>query len=79
MAGIPKIGIDAMGGDLGPAAVAAGTALAFREMPGRFSVTLVGDACADRLPVSHEAALLDIDTRYGDVVHTADAERLLSR
>ncbi len=44
-----------------------------------YPVTLVGDACADRLPISHEAALLDIDTRYGDVVATADAERLLSR
>ena len=43
MAGIPRIGIDAMGGDLGPAVVAEGTVLAFREMPGRFAITLVGD------------------------------------
>ena len=43
MSVIPRIGIDAMGGDLGPSVVAAGTVLAFREMPGRFSVTLVGD------------------------------------
>jgi len=43
MAGVPRIGIDAMGGDLGPAAVAAGTVQALREMPGRFTVTLVGD------------------------------------
>jgi glycerol-3-phosphate acyltransferase PlsX len=32
-----------MGGDYGPSAVAEGTVLAFREMPGRFTVTLVGD------------------------------------
>jgi nicotinamidase-related amidase len=44
-----------------------------------YPVTLVGDACADRLPIAHEATLLDIDTRYGDVVATADAERLLDR
>ncbi len=43
MGGIPRIGIDAMGGDLGPSAVATGTVMAFREMPGRFTVTLVGD------------------------------------
>jgi len=43
MADIPRIGIDAMGGDLGPSAVAAGTVLAFQEMPGRFTMTLVGD------------------------------------
>jgi glycerol-3-phosphate acyltransferase PlsX len=48
MAGIPRIGIDAMGGDLGPTAVAAGTVTAFREMPGRFTVTLVGDQEAIR-------------------------------
>ena len=39
---IPRIGIDAMGGDLGPSAVAEGTVLACREMPGQFRVTLVG-------------------------------------
>jgi glycerol-3-phosphate acyltransferase PlsX len=43
MAGVPRIGIDAMGGDLGPAAVAEGVIQAFHEMPGRFAVTLVGD------------------------------------
>jgi len=43
MASVPHIGIDAMGGDFGPTAVAEGTVLAFREMPGRFRVTLVGD------------------------------------
>jgi glycerol-3-phosphate acyltransferase PlsX len=43
MSSVPRIGIDAMGGDHGPSVVAEGTALAFREMPGRFEVTLVGD------------------------------------
>ena len=43
MSSIPRIGIDAMGGDFGSRAVAEGTALALREMPGRFKVTLVGD------------------------------------
>jgi glycerol-3-phosphate acyltransferase PlsX len=43
MSTVPRIGIDAMGGDYGPSAVAEGTALALREMPGRFRVTLVGD------------------------------------
>lgn len=42
-ASIPRIGIDAMGGDHGPSEVVAGTALALREMPGRFEITLVGD------------------------------------
>ncbi len=43
MASVPRIGIDAMGGDHGAGVVAEGVALAFREMPGRFQVTLVGD------------------------------------
>ena len=43
MASIPHIGIDAMGGDHGPTAVAEGVALAFREMPGRFRITLIGE------------------------------------
>ena len=43
MGTVPRIGIDAMGGDFGPPAVAEGTAQALREMPGRFRVTLVGD------------------------------------
>jgi len=61
MTSVPRIGIDAMGGDFGPSVVAEGTVLAFREMPGRFEVTLVGDesvirpalkrAHADSLPI----------------------------
>ena len=43
MSSIPHIGIDAMGGDLGPSAVVDGAARAFREMPGQFRITLVGD------------------------------------
>ncbi len=43
MTAVPHIGIDAMGGDFGPSAVVEGVALAAREMPGRFRVTLVGD------------------------------------
>jgi glycerol-3-phosphate acyltransferase PlsX len=43
MGSVPHIGIDAMGGDFGPPAVAEGTLLALREMPGRFKITLVGD------------------------------------
>jgi len=40
---IPRIGIDAMGGDFGPGPVAEGAALALKEWPGRFALTLVGD------------------------------------
>src|SRR5262249_53194939 len=40
---VPRIGIDAMGGDFGPKPVAEGAALALREWPGRFRLTLVGD------------------------------------
>src|SRR5213596_1741456 len=43
MAPVPRIGIDAMGGDHGPDVVAEGVALAYREMPGEFEVTLAGD------------------------------------
>jgi glycerol-3-phosphate acyltransferase PlsX len=67
MVGIPRIGIDAMGGDLGPAAVAAGTALALREMPGRFSVTLVGDE-GEILPALERAGAAGLDI---EVVHAA--------
>lgn len=43
MTAVPHIGIDAMGGDFGPSAVVEGVALAAREMPDRFRITLVGD------------------------------------
>jgi len=67
MAVIPRIGIDAMGGDLGPSVVAAGTVLAFREMPGRFSVTLVGDEAEIR-PALRRAGAAGMDI---EVVHAA--------
>jgi glycerol-3-phosphate acyltransferase PlsX len=43
MPSLPRIGIDAMGGDFGPSEATEGTVLACREMPGRFHVTLVGN------------------------------------
>lgn len=60
MAPIPRIGIDAMGGDFGPQPVAEGAALALREWPGRFQLTLVGDehqirSELDRVHVSRDA------------------------
>lgn len=67
MAGIPRIGIDAMGGDLGPSAVATGTVLAFREMPGRFTVTLVGDEGVIRPALQRAGG----DGHPIEVVHTA--------
>jgi len=67
MAGIPRIGIDAMGGDLGLSAVANGTVMAFREMPGRFTVTLVGDETVIR-PALQRAGGANLPI---EVVHTA--------
>jgi len=43
MSSVPRIGIDAMGGDFGPLPVVEGSAHALRERPGRFELTLVGD------------------------------------
>jgi glycerol-3-phosphate acyltransferase PlsX len=42
MGSIPRIGIDAMGGDFGSQTVTEGTVQALKEMPGRFHITLVG-------------------------------------
>lgn len=42
-----------------------------------YPVAVVGDACADRLSISHEVALLDMDTRYADVLTAAEAEAVL--
>jgi isochorismate hydrolase len=44
-----------------------------------YPVTLVADACADRLPLSHDVALLDVDGRYGDVAPASEAAALLRR
>jgi len=63
----PRIGIDAMGGDHGPDVVAEGVALAFREMPGRFHVTLVGDEREIRAALArHHADQLDIDVVHAE-------------
>jgi glycerol-3-phosphate acyltransferase PlsX len=43
MGSIPRIGIDAMGGDFGPHTVTEGAVQALKEMPGRLHITLVGD------------------------------------
>lgn len=43
MGSIPRIGIDAMGGDHGSRTVTEGAVQAVREMPGRLHITLVGD------------------------------------
>ncbi|HTK31481.1 MAG TPA: phosphate acyltransferase PlsX [Candidatus Saccharimonadaceae bacterium] len=56
MSSLPRIGIDAMGGDFGPSVVAEGAALAFREMPGQFKVTLVGDEAEIRSSLKHAHA-----------------------
>jgi glycerol-3-phosphate acyltransferase PlsX len=68
MAPIPRIGIDAMGGDHGIAVVAEGTALALREMPGRFRATLIGDEERIRPALRHDGA----DGLPIDVVHAAE-------
>ena len=80
MASIPRIGIDAMGGDYGPLEVAQGTLLALREMPGRFEVTLVGDEAeihralkrvrADKYPIGvvHAAERIAMDEKAASAV-----------
>ena len=68
MDSVPRIGIDAMGGDHGAAVVAEGIALAFREMPGRFHATLVGDEAEIRAALKrHHADRLGVD-----VVHATE-------
>jgi maleamate amidohydrolase len=44
-----------------------------------FPVTLVADACADRVPLSHDVALLDVDGRYADVLPAPEAAARLER
>ena len=68
MASVPRIGIDAMGGDHGATVVVEGVALAFRELPGRFAVTLVGDEQEIRAALrKHGAERLPIE-----VVHATE-------
>jgi phosphate acyltransferase len=68
MATVPHIGIDAMGGDFGPSAVAEGVALAFRELPDTFRITLVGDEKEIRAALRRAHA----DSHPIEVVHAAE-------
>ncbi len=68
MSQIPRIGIDAMGGDFGPVPVAEGAALALREHPGRFQLTLVGDEGEIRAALKRARA----DSLPVEVVHAAE-------
>ncbi len=68
MSSIPRIGIDAMGGDLGVAAIVEGVALAFREMPGSFAITLVGHEGELRVALKHA----HVEGYAIDVVHAPE-------
>jgi glycerol-3-phosphate acyltransferase PlsX len=68
MPSVPRIGIDAMGGDHGPSVVVEGTVLAYREMPGRFEVTLVGDETEIRHALKQSRA----ESLPIQVVHAAE-------
>ncbi len=68
MSQIPRIGIDAMGGDFGPLPVAEGAALALREHPGRFQLTLVGDQAEIHAALKRARA----ESLPIDVVHAAE-------
>src|SRR5436190_4777860 len=68
MSQVPRIGIDAMGGDFGPLPVAEGAALALRERPGRFQLTLVGDEAEIRAAIKRAGA----ESLPIDVVHAAE-------
>ncbi|HET9326546.1 MAG TPA: phosphate acyltransferase PlsX [Candidatus Eisenbacteria bacterium] len=65
---IPHIGIDAMGGDHGASVVVQGVALALREMPGRFRVTLIGDESEIQKALKHEGA----DKLRVELVHASE-------
>jgi glycerol-3-phosphate acyltransferase PlsX len=67
MSNVPRIGIDAMGGDFGPVPVAEGAALALRDHPGRFALTLVGDEAEIRAALRKTGA----DSLPIEVVHAA--------
>jgi len=88
MASVPRIGIDAMGGDHGPAVVVEGVAMAFREMPDRFTVTLIGDEgeirsalhrhAAEQLPVEvvHATERIDMAEKAAAAVRRKTASSL---
>lgn len=73
-----------MGGDFGPQPVAEGAALALRQHPGRFQLTLVGDepeirsalrrAGAERLPIEvvHAAGKVDMGAKAATVARRSD-------
>src|SRR5580765_7775570 len=68
MSQVPRIGIDAMGGAFGPLPVAEGAALALREHPGRFELTLVGDQGEIRAALKKARA----ESLPIDIVHAAE-------
>jgi glycerol-3-phosphate acyltransferase PlsX len=68
MSSIPRIGIDAMGGDFGPVPVAEGAALALRERPRRFQLTLVGDESEIRASLKRARA----ESLPIEIVHAAE-------
>ncbi len=68
MSTVPRIGIDAMGGDFGPGPVAEGAALALRERPGRLRLTLVGDESEIRAALRRARA----ESLPIEVVHAAE-------
>jgi glycerol-3-phosphate acyltransferase PlsX len=88
MASVPRIGIDAMGGDHGATVVVEGAAMAFREMPDRFTVTLVGDESeirsalrrhgAERLPIEvvHATERIDMAEKAAAAVRRKTASSL---
>ena len=88
MATVPRIGIDAMGGDHGPSVVVDGSVLALREMPGRFSIVLIGDEAeirrsmqrggADGLPIEvvHAPERIDMAEKAALAVRRKTASSL---
>ena len=44
-----------------------------------FNVGIVADGCADRLQIAHEASLLDMDMKYGDVLRCDEVLDYLQR
>jgi len=65
---VPRLGIDAMGGDFGPSVVAEGLAMASREMPGRFEMTLVGDEAEIRTALKKH----HVDPQSCTIVHASE-------
>jgi glycerol-3-phosphate acyltransferase PlsX len=88
MAPVPRIGIDAMGGDYGPSVIVDGTVAALREMPGRFEIVLIGDekelrpallkAGAQSLPVEvvHAPERIDMAEKAAAAVRRKTASSL---